>query len=161
MKTLYDITIENLKIIDLLQESGGEITEEIEQLMTINKDNLNTKVEDYCKVIKMLDAEVKGAKAEIDRITAYKKTTEKIIERMKNRIDSAFQMMAIDELKVGTFKVNYRKSESVNIIDESLIPDDYFQVKKEVSKEAIKDAIKGGLEVSGAEILEKKNLQIR
>lgn len=161
MKTLYDITIENLKIIDLLQESGGEITEEIEQLMAINEDNLNTKVEDYCKVIKMLDTEVKGAKAEIDRITAYKKTTEKIIERMKNRIDSAFQMMAIDELKVGTFKVNYRKSESVNIIDESLIPDDYFQVKKEVSKEAIKDAIKGGLEVSGAEILEKKNLQIR
>lgn len=43
--TLYNITSEQLRINELLEESGGELTPEIEEALIINKDNFIAKSE--------------------------------------------------------------------------------------------------------------------
>ena len=74
-----------------------------------------------------------------------------------------FANFGIDELKTPTLKVNFRKSESIEIENEDLI-DDKFKVEKvtkSISKTLIKEAIKNGENVLGANISVNYNLQIK
>lgn len=51
MGTLYDITQDQQLIISLLEETGGELTPEIEEAMNITRSELESKAEGYGKVI--------------------------------------------------------------------------------------------------------------
>jgi hypothetical protein len=67
------------------------------------------------------------------------------------------------ELKTDNLKINFRKSTSVEIEDETLIPELYFEtvVTKKIIKKDIGDILKAGLEVPGAILKNNKNLQIK
>jgi hypothetical protein len=49
----------------------------------------------------------------------------------------------------------------VEVVDEAILPDEFWAIKREVSKTLISNAIKDGLEVPGAQMVENKNLQIK
>jgi hypothetical protein len=55
------------------------------------------------------------------------------------------------ELANGTISVS-NTPQSVQIIDESKIPDEYFRIKKEIDKTKIKDALKDGVEIEGVQL---------
>lgn len=59
-------------------------------------------------------------------------------------------------------KVSWRKSVSVEIQDESRVPEDYKKEKVivNIDKVSIKKALTGGEDVPGASLLEKQNVQI-
>lgn len=59
--------------------------------------------------------------------------------------------------------MSYRRSEAVEVFDESLIPEDYIKisVKKAPDKTAIKAILKSGGEVAGCVLRENRNLQIK
>jgi hypothetical protein len=65
------------------------------------------------------------------------------------------------ETDFGTF--SFRKSESVDIENATLIPKEFTTTKIEIypDKTAIKKAIKEGKIVPGAVLLQKQNLQIK
>ena len=69
----------------------------------------------------------------------------------------------INKIKSETLQLSFRKSESVEVFDESLVDEKFKKVKTEISldKTAIKNAIKNGEDVQGAKIVEKNNLQIK
>jgi hypothetical protein len=58
-------------------------------------------------------------------------------------------------------KLSTRKSQAVEVLDEQLIPADFWVIKKEVSKSTISQAIKDGEEVPGAQLKENVSLSIR
>ncbi len=67
--------------------------------------------------------------------------------------------------RVDTSIANFfwKKTEAVNILEESELPDDYFKTKPattSVDKTAIKKALADGTEVPGAEMKENFNFQI-
>jgi hypothetical protein len=49
----------------------------------------------------------------------------------------------------------------VEVLDEQLIPADFWVIKKEVSKSSISQAIKDGAEVPGAQLKDNISLSIR
>jgi hypothetical protein len=71
------------------------------------------------------------------------------------------QLYEILEVKAPTFKMNFRKSESVEVSD--LLDQNYIveKVSYQPDKIAIKNAIKEGKTVNGAALIINYNLQIK
>jgi CxxC motif-containing protein len=66
-------------------------------------------------------------------------------------------------MKTPTLKINFRKSQTVEILDEDLIDKEFKTVKvtTSISKAEIKKAIKNGQIVVGADLIDHKNIQIK
>lgn len=154
MASLYEINQDILNCIDF---ETGEILdyEKLEELQ-IEK---NEKIENIALWIKNLEAETKAIKDEINVLRERNEMKERKIEKLKQYLAGNV------EKKFETSKViiSYRKSVSVNITDESQIEEKYIKTKVETSvdKTAIKEDIKNGITVSGAELIEKQNIQIK
>ena len=159
--TLYHITSEQLRINELLEESGGELTPEIEEALAINEDNFLAKSEGYIESIAKYRALAEAADVRVKEMQRIKKTAENIEKRLKERLLWAMNTMERDRIEVGARKLSIRNSTSVNIIDEAHIPSEYIIVETKVDKIRLKDAIKGGTVVSGAELVVNQTIQIR
>lgn len=158
---LYEITVEQMNLNNLLEESYGELTPELEEALKINKENLVTKAEGYAKAIKNYKAEQDALAEEIKKLQAKKKVCENAIARMKDALSTAMDTFDMPKVQAGLFKISLSKSESVNIIDEDAVPMEYKKATYTVSKTDIKNAIDGGLVVKGVEIKENKSVTIR
>lgn len=160
---LYQIEQEYIKLTEQLLENGGEITEELEQALAINQQNLETKGTNYGFVVKQLESEIDQIDAEIARLTALKKSRSKSVDRLKETISKAMELYEIEEIKTPVLKISFRKSESVEIENEDLLEADYVTVKTTIhpDKTKIKEAIKAGEFVTGAVLKTNKNIQIK
>lgn len=158
--TLYHIDEEQRRINAMLEETGGEITPEIEELMVVNEQNFVTKAENYGYAILHYKAIVAAVKAEKDRLDAIKKTAENAIARMEERIVAAMQTFDKPKVEAATLKLSLRRSERVVVDDEAKVPADCIKVKTEISKTDLKAHIKAG-DDCGAHIEENQSLQIK
>lgn len=156
--TLYEI---DKALADFEFEIDPE-TGEILNAADLDELNLarDQKIENIGLYIKNLEAEKEAVKHEKDNFADREKRLGKKIESLKG-----YLTYALDGQKFSTPKVavSFRKSESVLIKDEYLIPDNYmdFNIVKKPNKTAIKGALKKGEEIMGVELIEKQNVQIR
>ena len=156
--TLYEIDKALADFEFEIDEDTGEI------LNAADLDELNLardqKIENIGLYIKNLEAEKEAVKHEKDNFADRQKRLEKKIESLKG-----YLTYALDGQKFSTPKVavSFRKSESVLVKDEYLIPDEYcdFTVMRKPNKKNIKDALKHGKELMGVELVEKSNVQIK
>lgn len=150
-----------------MEENGGEVTDELMEELAIRRENFSHKAEAYAKFILKLESESDQAAAEIKRIQAIKKAKDKTVERLRENLLAALMLFGQEDSKgVKRFettlaKLSTRKSVSVEILDEAIIPNEFWVVKKEVSKSTISQAIKDGSEVPGAQMRENLSLSIR
>ncbi len=158
---LYEITQEQIDLNNMLEESMGELTPELEEALKLNRENFSMKADSYVKAIKNYKAEADAIAEEIKKLQDKKKVCENAINRMKTALCDAMQIFDMKKVQAGIFKVSLTTSEAVNIIDEEVIPEEYKKIKYEVSKTDIKNAIKNGLIVEGAEIKENHSITIR
>lgn len=167
MATLWQLTQEELSFIALMEENGGELTDEIIEELAIRRDNFQHKAEAYAKFILKLESEAEQAAAEIKRIQALKKAKENTVARLRESLLAALMVFTEEDAKgirryeTPLAKLSTRKSVAVEILDEQIIPADYWVIKKEVSKSTIGQAIKDGAEVPGAQLRENIGLSIR
>lgn len=161
--SLYNIQTEFLQLTDALIENGGELTPEIEEALQLNKDNLETKGSNYGLVVRQLEAENDVINAEIARLTNLKKSRANTVDRLKQSLSTAMEVYGFEEIKTPILKISFRKSESVEIADETKVEAKYMVSKTTTSpdKTAIKEAIKAGEVVSGAILKQNKNIQIK
>ncbi len=156
---LYNIKSEYLAIAQELAE--GELTPELEKSLMITESNLQEKAINYGYVIKNFESEVDIIDEEIKRLNALKKARVNAVEKLKTNISDAMQLFGILEVKAPTFKMNFRKSESVEIYEG--LSQEYLteKISYQPDKIAIKNAIKEGKTVNGAGIIINYNLQIK
>lgn len=159
--SLYQITREQEYLNFMLEESGGELTPEIEEALALNMDNMAEKSGNYCATIAKYSAMGAAIKAEVQRLQAYAKTCARIEETLKARMLDAMQTFGIDKMEVGTYRLGTRKSTAVVIDNEAEVPSQFIKVTTSVDKTAIKAAIKEGQEVAGAHIETNINISIR
>jgi hypothetical protein len=160
---IYQIEQEYLVLSNDIIEAGGEITPELETALAINKEQLQNKGINYGFVIKSLENDISAIEEEIKRLNALKSSRTKTTELLKSTIKQAMQLYGIEELKTPTLKINFRKSESVEVED-LFVLDHKFLVEKTTytpDKAKIKEAIKSGAEVVGAVLNVNFNLQIK
>lgn len=156
---IYNIKSEYINIA--MQLTDGELTPELEQALQITEQNLHDKAINYGYVIKTLESEVDIIDTEIKRLQELKRSRSNAIERLKNNITEAMELFGVTEVKAPTFKLSFRKSESIEC--DEFVDSNYCTVKTSIApdKVAIKQAIKEGKEVVGARLVVKNNLQIK
>jgi hypothetical protein len=161
MNSLFNITARAQQLALALEE--GELTQDLENELVINQNELQIKAESYAYAIKSLDGDVSIIDEEIKRLRALKEAKTNAIDRMKEAVVNAFQIYGITEVKSATLKLSLRRSESVEVINQDQLPECFIKAKTTYTpdKIAIKDAIKSGLTVEGAVIVENFNLQIK
>ena len=166
MSSLWNITQEFLALASLIEEAGGEATEEVMEELSISRENFQHKAEGYARLILKWESEIDAAAAEIKRIQAIKKTKENSLARLKETLLFALNAFGqedkgVKRYETPLFKLSTRRSVAVEITDETEVPDAFWVVKKEVSKSAISNALKEGEEVPGAVLKENYSVQIK
>jgi hypothetical protein len=157
--TLYYINEQIRKAIELgFDPETGEILDAsaLEQLQ-IDRDE---KVENICLYIKDLYAEADAIYNERRALEEREKASEKKADSLSRYLQS---MLAGEKFKTPKCAVSYRKTQAVNIVDETLIPNEYlrFKTTSAPDKAAIKDAIKAGKDVPGAMLEERQSMTIK
>lgn len=160
-QTLYNITEDQRLINAMLEETGGELTPEIEEAMLITEENFISKAEAYGATISEYDAQAEACAQEIKRLQAFKKTCENVSKRMKERISDAMMAFDKDKVTAGTFRFSFRKSTAVVVENEELIPEEYFRTERTICRKELMDALKAGEVIAGAMIETRQTLQMR
>lgn len=157
MATLYELTGQFLDIYNL------ELDEEtkLDTLDSIDwETEYETKVENYIKVMKNLEADVEARKNEIKRLMELNKADEKKKEHLKDTLSASMSLTGHERVDTPLFKVSFRKSQAVEV-DEAVLPEDYKVATWKPDKKRLKEDLKNGLEIIGASLVERKNLSIR
>lgn len=160
---IFNIQNEYKQLVSELIENGGELTPELELSLQINKDQLQSKSENYAYIIKQIDAECDIIDNEIKRLQQAKKVRENTVERLKTTLTTAMHLFEVNEIKTPLIKINFRKSESVIVYDVNSLPQMFKTIKiNETPDNAkIKEVIKNGDTVVGAELVINQNIQIK
>lgn len=157
MATLYELTGQFLDIYNL------ELDEEtkLDTLDSIDwETEYETKVENYIKVMKNLEADVEARKNEIKRLMELNKADEKKKEHLKDTLSASMSLTGHERVDTPLFKVSFRKSQAVEV-DEAVLPEAYKVATWKTDKKRLKEDLKNGLEIIGASLVERKNLSIR
>lgn len=159
MASLYELTQDVLYLQALLEE--GEIDEEVYR-DSVESMCVESKLEDICKVMKNLEAKASAYKAEIDRMTARKKTLDNGVKRLKESMLTYMLASNTKKKEAGLFTLSVGKSKSVTITDISKLPKEYvFPQEVKVDKTGLGKALRAGEEIDGAELTESEYISIR
>lgn len=156
---LYEI---DARLKQLLDKETGEVSEDfsIEEFELLEMTKAE-KQKNLAFVIKNEESDLKAIKEKILILEERADKKENSIKRMKDWL--ALSLDEGEKVKTPFFTISKRKSESVAIKDENLIPKEYFKTKTttEISKSMIKDDLKAGKDVPGASIQVNYSAQIR
>lgn len=123
---------------------------------------LEEKLESTAKVIRNLEAEADALDAEEKRLKARKTAVRNRIADIKGYVQGNLEAMGKDKVSSGIFKWSIQANKpSVNILDEDLIPDAYWEIERKPMKTEIKKAIEAGELTEGAELVRTKSLRLR
>ena len=154
MSSLYSI---NQGIMDCIDMETGEIVD-LDRLHDLQMER-GDKIRNIACYIKNLRSDAAQYDEEAKTFAARKKAAQTKAESLTAYLSS---MLNGEKVKDKEYSISWRKSESVNITDDSLLPDTYLVPQPpKVDKAGIKAALKAGTAVTGAELAEKNNIQIK
>ena len=156
--SLYNITN---KFIELFEKSEeGELTEQELQEegteLALALKNKGTSIIAYTKNTESL---IDAMKNEEKRIAENRKVLENKLDKFKTYVKENMQRLEIQKLEseLGTLSIA-KNPASVEILDESLIPNNYKKEKVTITvdKTAIKNDLKAGKNIQGVRLVEDK-----
>lgn len=150
---LYEI---NQEIMSCWDEETGEILD-VQRFDALQL-ALEDKLEGIGCYIKNLEAEAAALKAEEQAFAARRKRAENKAASLKNYLSGYLQGCPFETLRV---KVSFRKSESLDISESAVIPEEYLKYSVDVNKADLKAAVKAGLELDGVQLVQRNNIQIK
>lgn len=135
----------------------------IDRINALEDKDIKGFCESKLKIINTANQRIEWIKSEIARLQAILEKEEKKLDKARNGIDWIMTQTGTQKLETSLNNLSYRKSESVVITDEQAIVDEYWKVKevKTIDKMKIKETIKSWLDVIGAKLEIKQNLQIK
>ena len=162
MATIYQLTDDILFIQKMIEEGVPE--EAFAEALAKFDGELTAKLEGYAMVIKNIESDIEGLKAEEKRLAERRKAMENAVKRMKENMQ--YSMVATGQLKVKGEKFNFtvqKNPPSLKVLDENLIPQDFITVEevKIIDKKAILAELKNGAELAGVEISQGESIRIR
>lgn len=149
-------------LYDSMDEDGCIPEGDFEALEALNVAR-NAKIDGVACYIKELDARAKARKAEAERIKKLADADAKKVERLKDYLSRSILESGKTTFDSERTHITFRKSESANIPDESLLPKKWLVKKVEYKpdKKGILAFLKNGGKVKGATIETKQNIQIK
>jgi len=105
MSNLFDIQLEYLRIMEEIEDAGGELTDETLDRLNINRDELEEKLDNYRLAIVMKQSEIDALKTEAKRLLNKATAKENLIDRLKERMKDAVKLYG-EPTKTGTIAVS-------------------------------------------------------
>lgn len=161
MKPLYEISNEYLLMLDEQVTEDGEIKDL--SIFEGDLEKFNDKAIAVSMYFNNLDAEANAIRDAEKMMKARRETLEKRSTNLREYLKSNMQRCGISEIKSPYLCIKLQKNPpSVNLVDESVIPDIYktVEVATKISKTEIKAAIQAGIEVPGAQLIQDERLKI-
>jgi hypothetical protein len=156
--------IKNLELNNLLVDLSIELEDnQNKQYVNDIKSKILSKLEDNGKDIMQYKCYLSNIQNELDRLKQRKSFFEREISDMNSDIEITLNMLDIKKAKYSNFDISIKKNPtSINILDKSLIPTDYINIKTEVifDKIAIKKDMEQGVIVDGVELIQKSRIVI-
>lgn len=164
---LYELSNEYVALMQAID--NDELPEEaIADTLEAIKGEIEVKADNIACLLKNIEADVTAIKAEETRLAERRKAKEKAHERLKQYLSDVLQKMSIDKVETARNNITFRKSESVELDEDTFIiwaqdnRDDLLTYSApKANKTEIKKALKGGAEIVGASLITKKNIQIK
>ena len=153
---LYEITGELLALQELL-ENPLDDEDVLKDTLEAVQGEYEFKLESYCKVIKNLEADIFGIKAEVDRLSGKRKVLENNIDRLKKAMFESMKATNTPKVKGQLFTVAIQKNGGVIPInydknDKNItanLPDHLVNIVKTPNLEAIRELLEAGKVVDG------------
>lgn len=161
MASLFEIN-EQIEMLteSLVDEETGEINEEVmAELESLEMDR-DDKIEGCGMMMKQLSAEVEAINEEIKALKARATAKANKHDRIGEYVKATLKGKPFERARVS---MRFRKSERVEITDETLVPDEWckFETTRKPVKSEIKKALKNDETVPGCVLVESINLQVK
>lgn len=155
------------QVESMLLESGGEITPEIEELLTLKELDQNSLVEQtdlLALSLERMQQTVGYYKSQIEHLETLIKGLETTEGRLSSEIQGAMEKLNVEAIEghLKTFKL--RKSPpKVEILDELAIDPEFKNIKftESVNRKAIGEALKAGQVLHWARLTQGRSLTIQ
>lgn len=150
---VWEIKEEYRKLEEALEESGGELSPDLESLLTLLTEAREQKIENIMYLINNNEAFIEAIKTKENELYEKRKRAEKQIENLKSLI--SFLVPKGEKLKAGIFSISWRKApEKVDVFDMEKLPEVYKRIKEEPDKKLILETLKQGATIEGAKLVE-------
>ena len=154
-------TSQDIRVLEkILQETESEnLIKELDKL----EQGFEQKLKNIWKLIRVYETYEIWIDDEIKRLQELKKHYKTQTWNLKNYVAYAMETTGKDKVETDLFKFSFRKSTAVEIFEEDKIPEDFKKQKVEIKidKIELKKALQAGQEIEGAQLVERKNLQIK
>lgn len=151
---LYEI---DSAIMDCVDMETGEIID-MEALEDLQMER-DYKIENIGCWIKNLLADAKALKEEKDNLAARQKAAENKAASLKAYLSSYLNG---EKFKTAKVAISYRKSDSVDIAEGAVIPEEYLKYSDPTpDKIGLKAALKSGEKIQGISLVTSNNIQIK
>ena len=165
MANLYELTGAALTLRNLLLE-GDLDPEAIKDAIENNNEEITLKLENCAKVIKDIESDIAGLKAEEERLANRRKTYENNIKALKSKMQEALLATGERKLKGQLFSFNVQTNPPSVVIDEQYIeniPEAYItKPEPVVNKKKLLEDLKAGVDLDGIAHLEtSESIRIR
>lgn len=164
--TLYSLTNDYMELLELAEDPDIDEQAFLDTLEGI-EGALEDKADNYAKIMRMLETDAKGIKAEEERLAKRRKTIEGNVSRMKSALQYAMESTGKVKFKTTLFSFGIQNNPASVVMDEQdieNIPERFLKYKDpDIDRKAIKDAIKAGDEdaMAIAHMEQTKGLRIR
>ena len=159
---LYELTQNYRNLQELLDD---ETIPQDEILKALNglEGQFDEKAENIVKVMKSIDADVKGLKDEEKRLSDRRKALENRSINLKAYLTDSMRAIGKEKIKGNIFTLAFQKNPpSANISDTTLIDYKYLIPQlPTIDKKSILTDLKSGLVVAGAELKQESSLRIK
>ena len=151
---------ESIKRVEFFaMENDGEINENLEAEFKCLEMAREEKVLNLAGYIKEIKAESEMIKNQEKKLEERRKSLENRAEYLTEYLIKSLNEG--EKLSSPWAQISWRKSKSVEILDEKIIDRKYIVMEPRILKSSIGDDLKAGIKVDGAILKEKLNLQIK
>jgi hypothetical protein len=180
MATLFDLTGEALHLQRQINESAellfsddpdeaAEATAKLEALIAFESGNrraLESKADAWCWVIDHMRAQAAARAAHAQRLKDLATSAEQQADALQERLIVALQKVAPDATswELPEHKITSRKSTAVDLACSAwTLPEQFQRVKTTITadKTALAAALKGGAQIEGAALVERRSWSIK
>lgn len=175
--TLFALTEQMARIEAELEENGGELTPELEAVWAETGESLSHKIDNYNSLMQKLKAYSENIKAEVDRLTALKKTADNSLKRLKAHILDVMVCNGMKSIEGSFCKITLSTSTATEVDEETVLAPykkaieeleakmpGYITLEPKISKTGIKEAsanLPEGTSLPGVAIVSNKSIRIK
>lgn len=167
-RSLLALNADMYALEDMITESGGDMTDDaiaaIQAWMGDLSKETNAKADAYLGLMREFELRAEAIRAEAKRLAGRANVCENAGASLRERLRWFMDQHQIKSIDTGRFKATIKGNGGavpVEVLDESMIPETFFDFKPVLDKKKLREALEKGV-VPGAKLGERgTSLQIK